>query len=701
MDDDPDMASVPQEPTSDTFSVATTITGHSCIPQMQLPFLSSSFFRRFCVQRPIIEPGEFVSRYIAHLEGNVPLDMEGRMLAMVLVTWAASFGIDEYGGEDTQDGASDSHGNPHFSIDGDHLSHSKRARLLRTEAMVKEILTLVDLHGLLRSPSWDGVRVLLLLLPLTHGIQSPLERLAIHEATLSQARLLCSLNDAPSVNSGLGPYCDVLVRARIFFSAHILEGITTALDGGRLVMNDDDLTAFQHTLPPQYCASASHSITTPADSPRSSPSSPVSPTFPFTTPLESNDPRAALAYMVVTQYSSLALAVSQTCRAIHFTLTGPRARQRIEINAAVRKEAVIEIWDELERCWDSFEALRRNPSGVGTAGGDIIRGEDVERFVSGWQVFIFGCLNVIREALPCPTENNHSTHEQADMVSLRLSATRRCQKYLPRVIEVLQRHLRVPSSFFAYDTGLIRDGCFFAGLLLARSDKLAAERDMMGWDADWEEGVAACLEALREVRWVYFFSQEREKTLKAEWEARIERDTHQQSPRPFPIKQSPSHSPCLSDSTPLPSSNPSTSKPRALSLFAAGGQVRPLLPPLSVSFPHDDSGPSTALTDDGSGGWEPYTPPSTAGSLTATGVAHPSLSPISSPLHPTLGLTPVSMKNGLSIFGDDSDADLFSFNVDGTPNSRTSVVSGGRARWTPFNGDYLDPRVILTTSFGV
>lgn len=54
MDDDPDMASVPQEPTSDTFSVATTITGHSCIPQMQLPFLSSSFFRRFCVQRQFL-----------------------------------------------------------------------------------------------------------------------------------------------------------------------------------------------------------------------------------------------------------------------------------------------------------------------------------------------------------------------------------------------------------------------------------------------------------------------------------------------------------------------------------------------------------------------------------------------------------------------------------------------------------------------
>lgn len=94
------------------------------------------------------------------------------MLAMLLVTWATSFGIDEYGSkEDTEDAASESGEDLHFALDsGDKLPNSKRhAKLLRTEAMTKEILTLVDLHGLLRRPSWDGVRVLLLLLPLTRG----------------------------------------------------------------------------------------------------------------------------------------------------------------------------------------------------------------------------------------------------------------------------------------------------------------------------------------------------------------------------------------------------------------------------------------------------------------------------------------------------------------------------------------------------
>lgn len=429
--------------------------------------------------------------------------------------------------------------------------------------------------------------------------------------------------------------------------------------------------------------------------------SPVAPTFPFNSPLEPSHPRAALAYLVTSQHFSLALAVSRVCRSIHSTLTGPRARWRSESGVAIRKEAVVEIWDDLERCWDNFETLRRNPSGVGAAGGDLMRGEDVERFVSGWQVFIFQCLNVVREALPSPTENSHATRtDQAFMASLHLSAIRRCQKFLPRVIKMLQRHLKVPSNFFAYDAGLIRDGCFFAGLLLAQSDKLDMENDVMGWDADWEEGVTACLQALGEIRWVYSRTQEREKTLKAEWEARIERDTSrrrvQRSPMSFPLKESPGHSPCLNDNTPLPCSTASDPRPRILSLVSAGGQVRPYLPPLSVSFPQDDSGPDTVLTDDGSGSWEAYTPPTTSGSMTGTVVTHRSLSPTSSPHHPTILSTHGTVKSKDLIFGDD-DEDQFSFTVEGTPDSRTSVGSGVRARWTPFSSNYFDPRVVLPT----
>lgn len=424
--------------------------------------------------------------------------------------------------------------------------------------------------------------------------------------------------------------------------------------------------------------------------------SPVTPSFPFNSPLEPNHPRAALAYLVTSQHFSLALEVSQVCRSIHSTLTGQRARRRIETGVPIRREAVAEIWDDLERCWDNFETLRRNPSGVGAAGGDLIRGEDIERFVSGWQIFIFHCLNVVREALPHPTENSHvSPIDQASVVNLHLSAIRRCQKFLPRVIEMLQRHLKVPSNFFAYDAGLIHDGCFFAGLLLAQGDKFDVEKDMLGWNADWEEGVMACLQALGEIRWVYSRIQEREKTLKAEWEARIQRDASRRrvrrSPLPFPLKESPGHSPCLNDNTPLPCSAASNPRPRNLSLVSAGGQVRPLLPPLSISFPHDDSGPDTVLTDDGSGSWEAYTPPPTSGSITGTVVTHRSLSPCSSPHDPIIVSTHGAVTGKGALYGEDDD-DQFSFNV-GTPDSRTSDGSGVRARWTPFS--YLDPHVVL------
>ena len=39
----------------------------------------------------------------------------------------------------------------------------------RVNEMLYELLYLIDIHGLLRKPSWDGVRVLLLIMPLTEG----------------------------------------------------------------------------------------------------------------------------------------------------------------------------------------------------------------------------------------------------------------------------------------------------------------------------------------------------------------------------------------------------------------------------------------------------------------------------------------------------------------------------------------------------
>jgi hypothetical protein len=110
---------------------------------------------------PLIDPAEISTRFHDYAAGSDgALDTSGKLLAMVLVVWATSFGVDEAGREDTHHGVT-----------------SVRYRQQRTNDMVAELLQLVDLHGLLRKPSWDGVRAILLLLPLSEEQQTPMERI--------------------------------------------------------------------------------------------------------------------------------------------------------------------------------------------------------------------------------------------------------------------------------------------------------------------------------------------------------------------------------------------------------------------------------------------------------------------------------------------------------------------------------------------
>lgn len=360
--------------------------------------------------------------------------------------------------------------------------------------------------------------------------------------------------------------------------------------------------------------------------------------------------------MVAKHYFSLAIGVSNVCRAVHAHLTGPRARRCADACIPVREDTLMSIWDNLSRCWDDFEALRHDAGN--TVGGGLVRGEDVERFVSGWQVFIFECLNIIREALKqrveaqtCSNSTNGrvTPSDRAVAVNLHAYAVRRCRLFLPRVINILKRHLAVPlSGFFAHDAGLIRDGCYFTGLLLAQSD-LDGDMDVdlqchdgTRWDMDVEDGVDVCLRALGEIRWVYANSHEREKALRVIWEARIHRDNervHKHSRDFVGAHNSPSQysgsqdcSPYVVDKAPLPRG----SHARPLSLISAGGQVRPHLPPLSLTFNRGEGGPATAMTDDGAGSWATYSPPTTSGSMASTVATQRSSSPASPPPLSTL-----------------------------------------------------------------
>ena len=189
---------------------------------------------------PILDAIEFPERYIGHCKGGKLLGNEGQLISMLLVVWAVSFGLNERGiveGEDEYPASAESQG----------PGAKRRQRKARTETLIHEIMEQIDIYGVLRRPTLDGVRVLLLLLPLLEGeiftsrLRSlnslrileaqPLERLAIYEATLSQVQALCVLSASTSPG-----FEDAAIRARIFWYAYTQEGITTGIRGARFVL---------------------------------------------------------------------------------------------------------------------------------------------------------------------------------------------------------------------------------------------------------------------------------------------------------------------------------------------------------------------------------------------------------------------------------------------------------------------------------
>ena len=124
---------------------------------------------------PVIEHHEFVARFIASQNGKSDsLGITGRLLAMSLVVWASSFGVDENGQsmdplEDHIYQYQEHKVDIHDQFDTDASAKLRGERRAKTNEMVREMLYLIDVHGILRKPSWDGVRVLLMILPLAQG----------------------------------------------------------------------------------------------------------------------------------------------------------------------------------------------------------------------------------------------------------------------------------------------------------------------------------------------------------------------------------------------------------------------------------------------------------------------------------------------------------------------------------------------------
>ncbi|KAJ3741826.1 hypothetical protein DFH05DRAFT_1558769 [Lentinula detonsa] len=713
----------------------------STIPSLQQEFFESSFWQWFCLQRPILDAAEFSARFSAHEKGTHSLGYEGSLLAMVLVVWAASFGLDERGipfdgSKNFSSGQSSSHpsrlNSRRESMDmstvrtkvderdssvADEIS-TRRGRKERSEAMLREVLELVDIHAVMRRPTWDGVRLLLLILPLLEDAHR-LDRLTMHEASLSQAHSLCSLlsgspSSIPSFSSGSsGSSDEALARTRIFWYAHMQEGLTTGLRGGRFVLNEDDMDVFQSTLPP-FRTTPLHGLSEAGYASNISLPSPTSPTFPPGASLHSlrdgSPYSGAHPYLQVTHLFSIPLHLSSVCRKIHAILTGAKAAHKAEVSGRIDAEGMREIWDGLDRCWEEFEAIRRGTSA--SAGGSMDVDIQTERFVSCWQIFIFECHNVIRESLkqygspPSTPATRSPARSPPPFVSphqLYDIASRKCFRLLPCVLSIIKHHLTLsydipdPTGLFKWDTGLVRDGCFFAAFLSASVDseqlidyatheppasyfrrmqfkQETSERSDSGFGSgggvdivrpgllpilDADEGTRICLAAIAEMRWAFSKSEERQEAIRIIWEEN-KLKKQRQDQQHFDAVVGHHSIPSLpglevryqSHHQGIPSS------------YMMHGQQNGLSP-LSLTSPtHSapNSAPVTACTTDGSGtnGWPSYTPPGTSSSSTGT-----PLSIQGSPVFATNITSIPNFKNDVdeSFYHVVGDMDQFSFNA--------------------------------------
>lgn len=121
----------------------------------------------------MLDPTDFVARYLSF--GNpcaANLGPEGAILCHVLYAWAVSYGVDEHGRLDIPEGGGTS-GMPISLLepgkDEIKREEDRQTRFSKMRLAVEVILQEIDACGILRKPTWDGVRVLLLLLPLTEG----------------------------------------------------------------------------------------------------------------------------------------------------------------------------------------------------------------------------------------------------------------------------------------------------------------------------------------------------------------------------------------------------------------------------------------------------------------------------------------------------------------------------------------------------
>ena len=98
-------------------------------------------------------------------------------------------------------------------------------------------------------------------------------------------------------------------------------------------------------------------------------------------------------------------------------------------------------------------------------------------------------------------ENGSPSSSKDTIHRLHAVAEFNCLGRLPDVLQIIR------TSELAYDTSLTRDGVLFAAFLVAEGNGT-------------EQDLAVCISALRQYRWCYSKSEEREATLQSMWQNR-------------------------------------------------------------------------------------------------------------------------------------------------------------------------------------
>ena len=286
-----------------------------------------------------------------------------------------------------------------------------------------------------------------------------------------------------------------------------------------------------------------------------------------------------------------------------------------------------------------------------------------------------------------PSSHSSNSSPYLSPHHLHIIATRKCLSLLPCVLRIIKYHLQDDhgtqrTGFFQWDAGLIRDGCFFAGFLAAgvEDDIIDSSVDERNEDFNGgqghmsvEEGVGLCLAALKEMRWAFSKSEEREETVRMVWENRkigrhgrhtLNRlNLSRPGPDAYPVHQVGS-----AYGKPILAASHMASN-AFLPLSLHGLDDRPQLPPIHLLYSprRVESAPATAYSTDGHGanGWPSYTPPGTGTSVaTSTGTGVSSLSSRGSPVFANLPTT-IAFKGEINdpYYHVTGDLEQFSFNV--------------------------------------